>query len=145
VITGIDRIVVAHEIRDGGSDTYRLMQQFKVAAIVPFYPNARTAASWMLLGESFHESVHTPLDFRKVEWLFDNMGDFVLDKAGFLRAELNQTRGENRLLRQRLAEKPREIATLNDHIRRLTAENDALRDDAARHKLDQMLDAKNDS
>jgi len=142
VVAGIDRIVVAHEIRDGGSDAYRRMQQFKVAAIVPFYPNARTAASWMLLGESFNESVYTPLDFRKVEWLFDKIGDFLLDKIGFLRAELDQTSKENLLLRQKLAEKPKEIAVLNEHIRRLMTENEALRYKLKRYGL---LGDKDDS
>ena len=49
VVAKVDRIVVAREIADGRSEAYGRMQQFKVAAIVPFYPNARTSASWMLL------------------------------------------------------------------------------------------------
>jgi hypothetical protein len=127
VVAKVDRIVVAREIGDARSDTYGSMQQFKVAAIVPFYPNARTAASWMLLGESFNESVYTPLDFRKVEWLFDNIGDFLLDKVGFLRAELDQASKENLSLRQKLAWKAKELARLNERTRRLTTENEALR------------------
>jgi hypothetical protein len=127
VVAKVDRIVVAHEIKDGRSDTYGRMQQFKVAAIVPFYPNARNAASWMLLGESFNESVYTPLDFRKVERLFDNIGDFLLDKVGFLRTELDQASKEYLSLRQQLAWKAKEIASLNQHTRRLATENEALR------------------
>jgi hypothetical protein len=127
VVAKVDRIVVAREISDGGSDTYGRMQQFKVAAIVPFYPNARTSASWMLLGESFNESVYTPLDFRKVEWLFERMGGFLLDKVGLLRAELDQASKENLALREKLALRPKEITALNERIRRLTAENEELR------------------
>ena len=126
-VAGIDRIVVAGEIRDGGSDACLRMQQFKVAAIVPFYPHSKTAASWMLLGESFSESVYTPLDFRKVEWLFDSLGSFVLDKIGLLRAELDQASEQNRSLRQQLAWRAKEIARLTEHTRRLTAENEDLR------------------
>jgi hypothetical protein len=139
-VAGIDRIVVAREIGDG--DIYRSMQQFKVAAIVPFYPNAKTSASWMLLGESFNESVYTPLDFRKVEWLFDKMGDFLLDKVGFLRSELNQANEENRSLRQQLAWKAKEIVVLNERTRRLAAENEELRYEL---KLFGLVDDKKDS
>jgi hypothetical protein len=127
VVAKVGRIVVAREISDAGSDTYGTMQQFKVAAIVPFYPNAKTSASWMLLGESFNESVYTPLDFRKVEWLFDKMGDFLLDKVGLLRSELNRANEDNRSLRQQLAWKAKEVATLTERTRRLTAENEELR------------------
>ena len=126
VVAKVDRIVVAREI-SGSSETYGSMQQFKVAAIVPFYPNAKTSASWMLLGESFNESVYTPADFRKVEWLFDRMGDFLLDKVNVLRSELNRANDENRSLHQQLAWKSKEVATLTDRTRRLTAENEELR------------------
>lgn len=142
VVAKVDRIVVAREISDGRSDIYGSMRQFKVAAIVPFYPNARTSASWMLLGESFNESVHTPLDFRKVEWLFDKMGDFLLDKVGVLRSELNRTNEENRSLRQQLAWKTKEVATLTERTRRLTAENEELRYEL---RLFGLADDKKDS
>jgi hypothetical protein len=142
VVAKVDRIVVAREISDAGSDTYGSMQQFKVAAIVPFYPNAKASASWMLLGESFNESVYTPLDFRKVEWLFDRMGDFLLDKVGFLRSELNRATEENRLLHQQLAWKTKEVATLTERTRHLTAENEELRYEL---KLFGLADDKKDS
>jgi DNA-binding PucR family transcriptional regulator len=95
-------IVVANEIGESMPRTKALMQQHGVAAIVPFYPHSKSAASWMLLGESFSEQVYTPLDFKMVEQLFDRLGELFLDKLLFLRAQLHDVREQMQTLQFRL-------------------------------------------
>lgn len=86
----IDRIIVADEIQYTLPVLHRCMRQYQVAAIVPFYPNAKAAASWMLFGNAFSATVHTPLDFRQVERLFDSLGEFFVDRLALLRTELSK-------------------------------------------------------
>jgi hypothetical protein len=98
----IDQIVVANEIIDADPARHLLMKQHGVAAIVPFHPRSKTAASWMLLGDAFSDSVYTPLDFKVVEELFDRMGELFLDKLVLLRSQLNDALEEVQVLQQRL-------------------------------------------
>lgn len=70
------------------------------------------------------------------------MGDFLLDKVGLLRSELNRANEDNRSLHQQLAWKSKEVATLTDRTRRLTAENEELRYEL---KLFGLPDHKDDS
>ncbi len=86
----IDHIVIAHEIEDAMPRMYSLMKKHHIAAIVPFYPRASTAANWMLLGDPFSEEVYTPLDFYMVEQIFDRIiSDRFLDKL-LLRSQLSE-------------------------------------------------------
>ncbi len=126
----IAHIMVANEISDSLPDTHALMKQHGIAAIVPFYPHSRTAASWMLLGSSFSEQVHTPLDFRMVEKLFACMAEQFLDKLVFMRSQLNEARQQLRTLSQRLQTLEADVTmlrkenhTLHEQNLRLTNEN----------------------
>ncbi len=117
----LDRIVVANEIEQALPELHRTMTQFRVAAIVPFYPHSRTAASFLLLGDSFNESVYTPLDFRKVERLFDSLAEFFLDRIAFLRAELAESQAQTRDANEAVEQQRKELA-------RVQEENTLLRD-----------------
>ncbi|MBI3896716.1 MAG: hypothetical protein HY308_00295 [Gammaproteobacteria bacterium] len=130
----IDHILVAHEIEQAMPDMHQVMKQFGVAVIVPFYPHAKTAASWMLLGDSFSDSVYTSRDFKKVERLFDNLGEFFLDKLTYLRTELTQAKDRNQSLQEKVAVLKSESAkardeslALRDYNFRLQLENHSLR------------------
>jgi DNA-binding protein Fis len=101
-LTKIDRILVANEIADSRPETFSVMKRHGVAAIVPFYPHTQTAASWLLLGDSFSEQVYTPLDFKMVEQLFDKMAELFLDKMIVMRTQLADTQRQLRTLDQRL-------------------------------------------
>lgn len=123
----IDRILVASEIKQAMPEAYRRMQQFRVAAVVPFYPHAKTAASWMLLGDAFNESVYTPLDFKNVERLFDSLGEFFLDKIAHLRQELAGAHSRIDALEAELDRLRKEQTVLRDFNFRLMLENHSLR------------------
>lgn len=108
----IDRIVVANEIADRDSTTYKLMQGHGVAAIVPFYPHSQNASGWMLLGDAFSEQVYTPLDFKMVEQLFDKMAELFLDKLLAMRGQLAAAERRLQTMEFRLQEAETGIATL---------------------------------
>jgi len=74
-----------------------------------------------LLGDSFSESVYTPLDFRKVERLFDSLAEFFLDRIAFLRAELAESQAQTRLANDIVEQQQKELA-------RTQEENTLLRD-----------------
>jgi hypothetical protein len=119
----IEHIVVTNEIADTLPQTHALLKQHGVAAVVPFFPHSRTAASWMLLGDAFSEQVYTPLDFRMVEQLFDKMGELFLDKLLFLRSQLHDAREQLQTLQLRYdmsqqdaVEAHRQIAVLQRRI-----------------------------
>jgi hypothetical protein len=136
----IDRIVVANEIETAMPELHRVMQQFRVAAIAPFHPRSRTAVSFLLLGESFSNTVYTPLDFKKVERLFDRLGEFFLDKLASLRTELTLAEDQQRELTSAMAETTKDLV-------RLREENALLRDTNFRlmrenHVVRQALDSR---
>jgi hypothetical protein len=110
----MDQIVIANEIAAVAPATHLLMKQHGVAAIVPFYPHSRTAASWMLLGDSFNEQVHTALDFKMVEQLFEHMAEQFLDKLLFLRSQLHEARDQLQTLQYRVDEADVNVARLRE-------------------------------
>ncbi|HKQ30570.1 MAG TPA: helix-turn-helix domain-containing protein [Burkholderiales bacterium] len=110
----VEHIVIANEIAQVAPTTHHLMKQHGVAAIVPFYPRSRTAASWMLLGDSFNEQVYTPLDFKMVEKLFEHMAEQFLDKLLFLRSQLHEARDQLQTLQYRLDEADTVVAKLRE-------------------------------
>jgi transcriptional regulator with GAF, ATPase, and Fis domain len=125
----IEHIVVTNEIADTMPETHALLRQHGVAAVVPFYPHSRTAASWMLLGDSFSEHVYTPLDFKMVEQLFDRLGELFLDKLLFLRSQLHDAREQLQTLQlrydmsqQESVEARRQIVALRSRIADLERE-----------------------
>ena len=91
----IQQIVVAEEILESSPGTYSEMKSNGIAAIVPFYPHSETVSGWLLLGDSFNEQVHSPLDFRLVEELFGKMSELFIDRFVALRSQL---RAANRQL-----------------------------------------------
>ena len=91
----IEQIVVAEEILESSPGTYSVMKSNGIAAIVPFYPHSETVSGWLLLGDSFNEQVHSPLDFRLVEELFGKMSELFIDRFVTLRSQL---RAANRQL-----------------------------------------------
>ena len=91
----IEQIVVAEEILESRPGTYSMMKSNGIAAIVPFYPHSETVSGWLLLGDSFNEQVHSPLDFRLVEELFGKMSELFIDRFVTLRSQL---RAANRQL-----------------------------------------------
>ena len=98
----IDHIVVADEIADGLPETSALMRRHGIAAIVPFYPHNQGASGWMLLGETFSESVYTARDFKAVERVFAKMAELFLDGMVLARSQLAQGQRRIRTLEQRL-------------------------------------------
>src|SRR3989338_4537442 len=125
-LRGIDRITVANEIADSMPDTHALMRQYGIAAIVPFYPHSRAAASWMLLGESFSEQVYTPLDFKMVEQLFDKMAELFLDRMIHLRTQLADAQRHMRILEQRLHKTEENLMAVKDENSGLREQNSRL-------------------
>jgi hypothetical protein len=130
----IENIVVTNEIADTLPDTHALLKRHGVAAVVPFFPHSRTAASWMLLGDSFSEHVYTPLDFKVVEQLFDRLGEVFLDKLLFLRAQLHDAREQLQTLQlsydlsqQESAEARRQIGLLQRRIAEMERERGSAR------------------
>jgi DNA-binding protein Fis len=141
MLENVNHIVVAREIAQTMPQTHQMMQQFGVAAIVPFHPNSKTAASWMLLGDAFSNSVYTPLDFKMVEKLFDGLGEFFLDKLAFLRAELASAKSETDGLKERLAgldirlnQMQEEVALVREQNYKLLRENQVLRNISDLHR-----------
>ena len=119
----IDHIIVANEIADVIPETHTLMRRHNVAAIVPFYPRSKTAASWMLLGDSFSEQVYTPLDFRMVEQLFDKMAELFLDKLVMMRTQLVDAHRQIRTLELKLQTTETDSVSLRGQIEALNQEN----------------------
>lgn len=119
----IDRIIVANEIADVMPQTHALMQHHNIAAIVPFYPRSETAASWMLLGDSFSENVYTPLDFRMVEQLFDKMAELFLDKLVMMRTQLADAHRQIRTLELKLQTSESDVGSLRGQLEIVNQEN----------------------
>ncbi|WP_096462702.1 helix-turn-helix domain-containing protein [Sulfurifustis variabilis] len=122
----IDHIVVANEIADSRPDTYALMRQHGIAAIVPFYPHSQNASSWLLLGDSFSEHVYTPLDFRLVEELFDKMAELFLDKLLTMRTQLADAQRQIETLEHRLQTLEAALASTRQRVDMLSQENTRL-------------------
>lgn len=76
---GLDHMLVIDEIGETHPQLYALMKQHQAGAVVPFYPQSKHMASWLLLGENFCKQVYTPLDFKVVERLFEKLGHLLLD------------------------------------------------------------------
>lgn len=125
-LRGIDHITVANEIADSRPDTYSLMRQHGIAAIVPFYPHSHNASSWLLLGDSFSEHVYTPLDFRLVEELFDKMAELFLDKLLAMRTQLADAQRQIETLEHRLQTLEVALATTQQRVEMLSQENTRL-------------------
>ena len=121
----IDHIVVADEIADGMPETSALMRRHGVAAIVPFYPHNQGASGWMLLGESFSESVYTARDFKAVERVFAKMAELFLDGMVLARSRLADSNRRLRTLDQRLRQTEENLSALRN-------ENQDLRETIAR-------------
>lgn len=119
----IDRIVVTNEIADAMPETHILMRRHNIAAIVPFYPRSETAASWMLLGDSFSENVYTPLDFRLVEELFDKMAELFLDKLVMMRTQLADAHRQIRTLELKLQTSESDVGSLRGQLETVNQEN----------------------
>jgi hypothetical protein len=115
----VDSILVANEIGDAMPSMHMLMREHGVAAIVPFHPHSQTAASWMLLGESFSDQVYTPLDFKMVEQVFDRLGDLFLDKLLFMRSQLHEAREQLQTLQLRLDVAEEQNRELRGRVRKL--------------------------
>ena len=113
-LRSINRIVVANEIADTAPETYAIMRQHGVAAVVPFYPHSQSASGWMLLGDAFSEQVYTPLDFKMVEQLFDKMAELFLDKLLLMRGQLAAAERRLQTMEFRLQEAETGIATLRN-------------------------------
>ena len=119
----INRIVVANEIADTSPETYAIMRQHGVAAVVPFYPHSQSASGWMLLGDAFSEQVYTPLDFKMVEQLFDKMAELFLDKLLLMRSQLAAAERRLQTMEFRLQEAETGIATLRNENETLQQSN----------------------
>lgn len=140
-LEGLTSIVVAREIAQTMPHTHRVMRQFGVAAIVPFHPHTKTAASWMLLSDAFNNSVYTPLDFKMVERLFDSLGEFFLDKLAFLRAELANAKSETdglkerlRIFEKRFVQMQEEVSLVREQNFKLLRDNHAMRSVPTSHR-----------
>ena len=130
----VDHIVVANEIADENPELYRLMKHHKVGAIVPFNSHSSTAADWMLLGEHFSDHVHTPLDFKVVETLFDRIGERFLDNLLLLRSQLAEANDELRDYQRRLGLAWGEIESLRKNLTATEQHNRELREEKANLK-----------
>ena len=122
-LRGMDHIIVAAEIADRLPHVHTLMKQHGVAAVVPFYPHSTSAASWLLLGDSFSDQVYSRLDFRMVERLFDRMADLFLDKLIAMRAQLADAHAQIQTLQFRLQNAERNTAALQERLDVLSREN----------------------
>lgn len=122
----IDHIVVANEIAYVMPAIHALMRRHRVAAIVPFHPHSATAASWMLLGETFSDHVYSPLDFREIEDLFARLADRFLDSQILLRSQLREAQQEIDTLHQRLANAWQQIEELRTKLTKTEDENSCL-------------------
>ncbi|HLD14277.1 MAG TPA: helix-turn-helix domain-containing protein [Burkholderiales bacterium] len=89
---GINRFLVADEIRDSYPRIHSLMLKHRVAAVVPFFPHSSMASCWLLLGEPFSRRIYSNRDFKAVEELFDKMSGLFLDKLLELGARLETSR-----------------------------------------------------
>lgn len=76
----IDQMRVANEIRGKFPREHKLMAEYKVAVIVPFFPHSTKASCWLLLGELFSQRIYTPQDFRAIESLFQKIAVLFLDE-----------------------------------------------------------------
>jgi hypothetical protein len=123
MLAKFDSIVVANEIADRKPDTYRLMKQHGVAAVVPFFPHSQNTAGWLLLGDGFSEEVYSPLDFKMVEQLFDKIGEVFLDKLLLMRTQLADAQRSRRALESRVETLERNVEVLNGENRALREEN----------------------
>jgi DNA-binding protein Fis len=121
----LEHITVANEVADAEPALHALMRRHGVSAIVPYYPHSQTAASWLLLGESFSEQVYTRLDFKRVEELFARLSELFLDRLVGMRTQLADAQRSLRTLELRLQRTEENLAALRD-------ENRALRDQSAR-------------
>ena len=136
----IDRVLVVHEIAESMPRTHQLMRQFGIGAIVPFYPYSRTSTTWMLLGDSFNDTVYTPLDFKNVEQLFDGLKELFLDKLFAIHSEIGKVQQQARTAEERRQEIEKNLDTVRE-------ENALLRDTNFRllrenHVVRQALDSR---
>jgi DNA-binding protein Fis len=130
----IDHIVVANEVEDRFPKLHDLMKCHNVGAIVPFNSHSSTAAHWMLLGEHFSDQVHTPLDFKVVETLFDRIGERFLDNLLLLRSQLAEANDDLRDYQRRLGSAWSELESLRKNLTATEQDNRALREEKANLK-----------
>ncbi|MDH5631469.1 MAG: hypothetical protein OEZ10_00595 [Gammaproteobacteria bacterium] len=90
-LASIDHIMIAREIESVHPSLHQVMKRHGIAAVVPFFPHSEHASGWLLLGDSFSNTVYTPLDFQLVEELFDKMAELFLDKMLTIRTQLADT------------------------------------------------------
>lgn len=119
LLARIDRIAVANEIEATQPEIYRAMKHHAVAAVVPFYPHSHKARGWLLLGDAFGEQVHSSNDFKRVEELFERMGERFLDRMLAMRARLNEATRQIETLETHRHETVRRLATLEEENRAL--------------------------
>lgn len=136
-LVNVDHLLLAHQAATSHPALHALMRDYKVAAIVPFYPYS-SAASWMLLGESFNEHVYTPLDFEWVKPLFDRIANHLLDEQMLLRYVLTEERRKLRALRRRLENAGWQLETTENRLHLITQENHRLREQAATDSEDPL-------
>ena len=134
----VDRIVVANEVADMMPELHNVMKQHKVGAIVPFNAHSATSGHWMLLGEHFSSQVYTPLDFKRVEMLFDKIAERFLDDLLLLRSQLAEAKGEIRDYQRRLAIAWDELNALRHQQRTIDAENRRLREHNAKLRRERL-------
>jgi DNA-binding protein Fis len=123
----IDRITVASEIAATEPETYKLMREHGLAAIVPFRLDKHAATRWMLLTDHFADNVYTPLDFEAVERVLNQIGERFVDRVSQLRAQLTETRQDLRDYQRRLTEAWAAQTTLQRQLDEAKAENKELR------------------
>ena len=130
----LNHIAVREELFSANPETYRNMAQHHISAIVPFYPKTKRAAGWLLMGESFHEQVYSPQDFKLVEQLFYKMADLFLESMVSMRVEIDET--EDRL--QNLEQSNQQLIIA---YQKLEQENKTLQHNNARLLREQPADS----
>lgn len=130
----LNHILVREEVANQMPDIYRDMTLHHVSVVVPFYPRTRTAAGWLLMGESFSEQVYSPMDFRQVEQVFDKMADLFLEGMIAVRTEQEDTE-------KRLQKLERAYEKLVGDYQKLEQDSERLQRENARLLLEQPADS----
>lgn len=130
----LTHITVRDELASRMPEVQQTMQRHQVAAAIPFYPQSRGAAGWLLMGNTFSEKVYSPLDFKWVEKVFDQMADLFLERMLDMREEIDNILGQLHKLDKSHNE-------MQQTVKELLQENEQLLHENARLLREQPADS----
>lgn len=75
------RLTVIYETNDISPSSHEIMLRHNIEAVIPFFPYSNTGACWMICGPPFSQHIHSALDFRVLQRLFEKLSGLLIDQV----------------------------------------------------------------